>query len=678
MNAQIQSIDKLHLVGNVRTFSLKKLLAVGCFLFLNSFLKPIMDYRGKRTSGEADLSNVSEANIKKLCVGDSEQYCLPESLDASGVGHHQLRVTDPQTSTQVLWVPASTHDANIHTYIFSNLTDGATTAAGQIRCDTGNLVTATKVYVSETDAHGVLRKPYLDSRDTAANMEIYKHDDTNKGVRVGKRVSNVITGLSGYTEFDVDAVALHSTNSVVDGDIISFQYEASGSAVEVPVLTEPSTYGEYRQNYTQIPLISKTLTQDNGLPTDFQGFLAVGAGGNPELVPDDTSNVAYGDDGTYQHVIVQRTGVYKTGFNVNYIKPGPGTTKIRWRLFANGVFDPNIQGLTEELTNNADSRVTTWTGLTQLNAGDQVEARVAQVGGSGAQIDIANVNLHLHLVQVPGTVSNQAFEYNFNTSPSAAVAGQLFTPTGADGTVYINKLDRYGNDFLPTLTKFSENTLLTVRQLNDENKGTIMRLTEQGTGDPEISWANSQWLQDFKDGRPDNNARVAVSFSADTLALSSGGSGGGGSVRYNQIAWSTPGVGHWTGSFVTPTNCTWQYVTTTSAPYRVRLSFEIRNNSASGRTGNIDFLYASNAWLPQATSNNSNNVYGGVAGSFGPAGAQFRATLLGSLTGHVMVNSGNTGFTVYTYVPNNSGATPTNQELMAVCTVEYETNTAPS
>jgi hypothetical protein len=238
-------------------------------------------------------------------------------------------------------------------------------------------------------------------------------------------------------------------------------------------------------------------------------------------------------------------------------------------------------------------------------------------------------------------------------------------------------VDRYGNDFLPTLTKFSANTLLTIRQLDDENKGTIMRLTETGVGDPEIAWANSQWLQDFASGPPDNNARVSASFAADTLALSSGGGGGGGSVNFNQISWATPGNGHWTGSFVTPTNCTWQYVTTASAPYRVRLSFEIRNNSASGRTGDISFLYANNLWLPQASSNNSNNVYGGLAGSYGPAGTQFRATLVGSLTGHAMVRSDNTGFTVYSFVPNNNGSTPTNEELMAVVTLEYETSTAP-
>jgi hypothetical protein len=305
----------------------------------------------------------------------------------------------------------------------------------------------------------------------------------------------------------------------------------------------PATFGEYKQNVADFPSqpgITKSL-QVAGADSTFEGMRAVSlqAPNTAELVSDDTSGVAYKTEtlsgNGYQVILIQKSGTYKAGFNVSF-REITGSATIVSKLFVNGVSSPTSPGLIQTIANNA-SNVTTWSGLISLTAGQEIDVRFAsQTTPETIQIDA--YNLHLNLLETPGTAStvSPAFEYNFTTSTFPVGSGQLYAPTGVDGPVYINQVDRYGNDFLSTLSNFSANTLLTIRQVDDENKGTVMRLTETNTTSLDrLLWSNSQWVQDFASGPPDNNARVSASFEADTLALSSSG---GGATVIAGFAWA--------------------------------------------------------------------------------------------------------------------------------------------
>ena len=113
---------------------------------------------------------------------------------------------------------------------------------------------------------------------------------------------------------------------------------------------------------------------------------------------------------------------------------------------------------------------------------------------------------------------------------------------------------------------------------------------------------------------------ITITNGAGTITITS--TAGSFSPVANSAAWGN-GTGHWTGSLVTPTTLTYQYVKATS-PYRVRVLTTLRNNSGSGASGTLDFLYASNTYLPQASSNNANLVYGSVTGGWS-SDTNFRA-----------------------------------------------------
>jgi hypothetical protein len=144
----------------------------------------------------------------------------------------------------------------------------------------------------------------------------------------------------------------------------------------------------------------------------------------------------------------------------------------------------------------------------------------------------------------------------------------------------------------------------------------------------------------------------------------------------NAIAAWSGATGHWSGALVATNTLSWLYSKST-APYRIRVNTQIRNNSGSGTAGSVELLYVNNTYLPTASSNNSNLVYGSVSG--GVSGdTNFRGNPLNTLGGYVMVNSTNTGFTMYTTVPNASGTLiPNNNPLMGNVIFEYETNVAP-
>lgn len=382
-----------------------------------------MDYTGKRlredgAGGDGEFDSVT---TKKLCLGEGDQICFPEAYPPTNEGHYELRSIDGPV---VEWAPVSSTNATTVTYKYEGsaiTVDPSTTplASGFVRFNNASPQNASVMWVNHTDLYGVLRQGWLDTRDPTGNIEIYKHEEGgNKSVVYGYSHTSVTPDVS-WTEFGL--AFRHFTPSLNQGDVIGIHIEGSGAGTEIPVLTTPATFGEYKTNEAAALPFSKILTNENLGDGSFQGFLA----STPELVSDETSNIDYGDDGTYQQIVIKTSGTYKIGFNVGYTLVS-SSADVVWKFFVNGASAPVSPGIIEKLTNNVDTRITTWSGLTTLAAGDRIDVRVAQLGGSGANIEISAVNFHLHLLQVPGTGGGGGGTVNLSTFFFPPTTGNVF------------------------------------------------------------------------------------------------------------------------------------------------------------------------------------------------------------------------------------------------------------
>jgi len=367
-----------------------------------------MDYTGKRTSSEVDLTDVDEINTKKLCVGDP-QYCFPEQATTKEGVVYLGTDCDTSGGGQGTLYHRSITDVhpNSHTYIYNIGTTGSPFQNKQVRFNNVQPELATKIYISDIDANNSNRKAYLNSRDSTGNIEIVRqcvNDD--KKVRYGYTYS-LVTVNAGYTEFDVLGIHFTGAFDTNGGDILTVEIEGSGAGTQVPVILTPATFGQFQRNPS---IASITMVLGNGSNGDasFQGFLASDpANGNiPQLVPTATSNMTYGDDGTYQQIVVGTSGTYKLGSGVVY-RTLTGTAQIVWKFFINGVSFAGAS-LVEELSNFNDTRVTSWAGLIPLTQGDRIDIRVAEVNSSGEVITVSGYNLHLNLLETPGQASGAA------------------------------------------------------------------------------------------------------------------------------------------------------------------------------------------------------------------------------------------------------------------------------